>query len=433
MFVRAAPPRYGRGAGCPPLVVVLLAVLLLAGLLLPPAAGAEGAGGEARLRKQLGRLVAVGGVAVGDGEDGPFIHAPGTYVPASIIKLATALAAFHYLGPDYRFRTELFRDGAGNLYVRGYGDPFLVSEEWELIAGELAAAGVFGAELGDLVMDESAFAPGLAIDGASDTLNPYDARLGALVSNFNTIFVEVKTDGRVVTAEAQTPITPLALKVAAGLPPGKHRINFSRSGAESLRYSGELAAEFFRRAGARIMGRIRAGRVPRGLKPVWTHRASRPLREGVRGMMKFSNNYIANQIVLVMGLEKKGAPARMEAGTALVRRYLRERIGLADAEFRLVEGSGISRQNRISLRGMLKIVEAFRPWMGLLRSYGKAPRQSLAKTGTLTGVYSLAGFLPGPEARRRPFVIMLNQPRNTRGAVYRRLLARFGLPVTGKP
>ena len=81
---------------------------------------------------------------------------------------------------------------------------------------------------------------------------------------------------------------------------------------------------------------------------------------------------------------------------------------------------------------MLRIVEAFRPWRELLRPYGKPPR-ALAKTGTLTGIYSLAGFLPGP--KRRAFAIMLNQRRNTRGAVYRRLAAAFGgaAPVATAP
>ncbi|MCZ6730774.1 MAG: D-alanyl-D-alanine carboxypeptidase [SAR324 cluster bacterium] len=403
--------------------------LLLAALTLPVGSPRAASQEDKALREALRGLIQEGGAAVGGITRGPFLHAAGIYVPASIIKLATAMAAFHELGPDYRFKTEFYRDGKSNLYVRGYGDPFLVSEEWALIARELADAGVFAEAVADLIMDESAFAPGLSIDGATDSLNPYDARQGALVSNFNTIHVEVLPGGKVRTAEAQTPLTPLAARMAHGLPPGKHRINFSQNDPHGLRYSGELAAAFFRKAGATLQGRITAGTVPPGLAPVWVHRSSRNLQEGVRGMMKFSNNYIANQIVLAMGLEKHGAPARMEAGVALMRNFLRDRIGLNDGEYHLEEGSGISRLNRISLGGMLKIVESFRPWMHLLRKYGKPPLQSLAKTGTLTGVYTLAGFLPGAVDQRRPFVIMLNQSRNTRGAVYRRLARRFARTV----
>jgi D-alanyl-D-alanine carboxypeptidase/D-alanyl-D-alanine-endopeptidase (penicillin-binding protein 4) len=381
----------------------------------------------------LQRLVEDGGVAVGLAEGKAYAFRPGSYVPASIIKLATALAAFHYLGPDFRFRTEVYRDSSGNLILRGHGDPFLISEEWAEIAVALAGRGVFARPLGDLVLDDSAFAGAAGVDGSGDSLNPYDARLGALVSNFNTIFVDVDGKGAVRSAEPQTPLTPLAGKLALALPPGRHRINFSQRDGDSLRYTGELARTLFERAGARFQGRIVPGSAPAGLKPVLVHLSSRPLSERVEAMMEFSNNFIANQIVLGMALEKGGEPASLEQGMALLRRFLREQLGIAPNAVHLVESSGISRKNRMELNAMLGVVAAFRPWRGLLRPYGRGPLRGVAKTGTLTGVYSLAGFLPGPPGRERPFVIMLNQERNTRGSIYRRIARRFGSSATGDP
>ncbi len=404
-------------------------------LAAPPALAAPqavagrppGAPLPAALEAALARLIVHGGVAVG-GQDGRQHRAyrSGVYVPASIVKLATALAAFHRLGPEFRFKTEFYRDGADNLIVRGFGDPMLISEEWALIARELAGRGALSAPFRHLIVDASAFARGLAVDGAGGSFNPYDARLGALVTNFNTVFVRVDAKGRVASAEPQTPLTPLALEFAKGLPPGEHRINFSRQSRDSLRYTGELAQAFLRAAGGRFRGRIVFGARPPGLRPILVHRSSRTLRDAVGAMMEYSNNFIANQLLLAMALAEGGEPATLARGAALVRGYLTDRLRLNAADFRLVEGSGISSRNRVRLGAMLRIVEAFRPWRELLRPYGKAPLKSLAKTGTLTGVYTLAGFLPGRPGRERAFVIMLNQPRNTRGAVHHAIAHHYG-------
>lgn len=404
--------------------------LLFLPLLLPVLPGRlPGAppAGEARLHRALAGLVTNGGVAVGGapGAAPAFVYGEGVYTPASIIKLATALAAFRQLGPDYRFRTEVYRSGQGNLFVKGYGDPFLISEEWHLIAAELAAKGIWRRPLRNLFLDRSAFHGDLRVDGAADSTNPYDARLGALISNFNTIFVHVAPGGVVTSAEAQTPLTPSAVEMAESLPAGRHRINFSRRPGAGLRYSGELALEIFRLAGARFEGNVRGRRVPAGLEPVLVHRSSRPLTAVVRGMLEFSNNFVANQIILVLALEKHGTPARFSDGVALVAEYVRSLLPPAEGQLRLVEGSGLSRKNRIGLSAMLRVVEAFRPWQGLLKPYGRQPWIAPAKTGTLGGVYTLAGFLPGRPGARRAFVIMLNQPRNTRRAVFLRIATSF--------
>jgi D-alanyl-D-alanine carboxypeptidase/D-alanyl-D-alanine-endopeptidase (penicillin-binding protein 4) len=402
--------------------LLLCAVALLLQAAMPGWA-AEPAG-PAALRAALAPLVEHGGVAVGEDGRPVFLYRPGAYVPASILKLATALAAFHELGPDFRWRTEVYRDG-DLLYLRGTGDPFLVSEEWALLAGELAAAGHFAAPLRALVLDESAFAPGVEVDGAADSLNPYDARLGALVANFNTVFVTVDAAGQVASAEPQTPLTPLARRLGRALPPGEHRINFTAQDVAGVRYAGELAQAVFEQAGARFAEPPRTGRVPAGLRPALVHRSSRTLREVVAGMLEFSNNFIANQVVLQLALATAGEPARLEPGVARVRRYLEQELGLDARDFALAEGSGLSRRNRIELAAMLRVVDAFHPWRDLLQPYGKTPLDVPAKTGTLTGVYTLAGFLPAPPGVRRPFVIMLNQERHTRGAVFRRLVRTY--------
>ncbi len=377
-----------------------------------------------RLQAELERLSGHGGIAVGeDGHAVLTIH-PGRYIPASIIKLATALAALERLGADYRFRTHIYRDERNNLIIRGYGDPFLVSEEWRIIAAALAAKGQFDRPFDDLVVDGSAFASDMDVDGLGDSDNPYDARLGALISNFNTVNLEAGADGTIRSAEPQTPLTPLALTLGRGLAAGVQRINLSSHAEYGAQYSGELARAFFAEAGATISGGVRMAPVPPGSARILAHRSTRTLKEVVRAMLEFSNNFIANQIMTVLHLESGGRPARLRGGAAILGEFLVQRIGLAPGDFHLVEGSGLSRGNWIELVAMLKIVDAFHPWRELLQYHGSASLNILAKTGTLQGVSSLAGYFPAAGGQRRSFVIMLNQPRGARERVFR-LLAGF--------
>jgi D-alanyl-D-alanine carboxypeptidase/D-alanyl-D-alanine-endopeptidase (penicillin-binding protein 4) len=396
----------------------------------PVAAQAAPALTDEQLRAELARWVRRGGVAVSVNGKPVFEYRDGTYVPASILKLATAAAALHILGPDFRFRTEIYVDAQNNLYVRGYGEPYLVSEAWRTIAKELERIGVFDLPLNRLYLDDKAFAPNQVADGAENSLNPYDARLGALVTNFNTINVHVIKRGQVESAEPQTPLTPLALELARRLPRGTHRINLSRRARNTLRYTAEVARAIFQEQGAHFSGPVRVRTVPRGLVPAYVYYSEQPLREVIQAMLEFSNNFIANQITLVMALEKHGAPARLADGVAITREFLQSDLGLGPDALSMVEGSGISRHNHVKLLAMLRIADGFYPWRDLLPVHdaGRA-RSVLAKTGTLSDVHSLAGYLPAPTGERRSFVIMLNQKAHNREQILQALMDRFNADV----
>ena len=403
--------------------------LVTAGLVLGALSApiAWGTPGVAKLPERLNALIDHGGVALSRNGKVVFEHHPGQYTPASIIKLVTALVALQELGPEYRFKTEIFLDQDFNLWVKGYGNPFMVSEEWHALARELAAAGIFERPLANLLLDDSAQVTPESHEGMGESLNPYDAHLGALVSNFNTLNIKVGRDGSIESAEPQTPLIPLALELGQRLPPGRHRINVTAgsAGKNSLRYSGELARKIFMLHGALFTGEIRQEKKPGNLRPAFVYYPEKSLREILRAMLEFSNNFIANQIVMALALERYGEPATLEGGMRIVRSSLQERVGLNPRSFSLVEGSGLAVRNRIDLRGMLRVVDLFFPWRDLLSPYQSAHPAVLAKTGTLTGVSTLAGFLPAPPGERRPFVIMLEQKRRTRDLILAELLAAF--------
>ena len=155
------------------------------------------------------------------------------FVPASVAKLATAWMALETLGRDYRFQTRFYLDDKRTLYVRGGGDPLLVSEELAPLAAELVAA-VGKAPLAGIVLDASYYPADLRIPGIEDTTESYNALNSALAVNFNTISA-MRRGASVVSAEKQTPITPLAIdqfrKRGAN---GRGRISLAQDPALSL-------------------------------------------------------------------------------------------------------------------------------------------------------------------------------------------------------
>jgi D-alanyl-D-alanine carboxypeptidase/D-alanyl-D-alanine-endopeptidase (penicillin-binding protein 4) len=348
------------------------------------------------------------------------INTDRTFVPASIIKILTAMAAMDILGEDYRFSTGFYTNDRGDLAIRGFGDPSLVSDEIRLIAQQLKSKGL--RRISRIRLDHSYFADDLAIPGLSKTNNPYDALNGALVVNFNTIHVQKEVSGNIVSAEAETPLTPLAIVKANALARGKtERINLSSQKADCNRYAGELFAAVFREQGIAVADAvIDSVIVDATWREIYLHRNSRPLTDVLRGLLEYSNNFIANQIFLALpqasGLVEQGT---MHESRLLVENYVRTRLRLAADELSVVEGSGISRGNRMTGEAMITMLERFKPHAGLLPT----KERYFLKSGTLTGVYNYAGYIK-TEYGLRSFVIMLNQGNNHRDAILR-LLAAF--------
>ena len=200
------------------------------------------------------------------------------FVPASVTKIVTAWLAMEVLGGDYRFETRFYLDDKRVLYVRGGGDPFLISEELAPLAKELVAA-VGKEPLTGIVLDASYYPSDLRIPGIEDTDEAYNALNSALAVNFNTIYA-VRRGNRVRSAEKQTPITPLAIsQFRARGPDGNGRISLAQDLAVSLQYAGELIAAFIERAGGSVGSEISTGTVPEGLAPIYVHRQSRTLSE----------------------------------------------------------------------------------------------------------------------------------------------------------
>jgi D-alanyl-D-alanine carboxypeptidase/D-alanyl-D-alanine-endopeptidase (penicillin-binding protein 4) len=369
--------------------------LALALLLIPAPALAEVKEKAAALAPQALVLVvdAEGNELVAQNADEPF-------VPASVTKIVTAWLAMEVLGGDYRFETRFYLDHKRALYVRGGGDPFLISEELAPLATELVAA-IGKKPITGIVLDASYYPSNLRIPGIENTNESYNAPNSALAVNFNTVNA-VRSGNKVRSAEKQTPITPLAIsQFRLRGPKGTGRISLSQDRTASLQYAGELIAAFIAQAGGSVKGKISTGTVPAGLEPVYVHRQSRTLSEILVELLRASNNYIANQVFLEIGAHRLGGPVSLEKSLQVANEMLAAH-GLA-AAIHLEEGSGISRDNHFTARGLAKVLELFAPHADLLRGRDGG----MNKTGSLEGVRTLAGYADTSSHGRVRFVIAL--------------------------
>jgi D-alanyl-D-alanine carboxypeptidase/D-alanyl-D-alanine-endopeptidase (penicillin-binding protein 4) len=338
------------------------------------------------------------------------------FIPASIIKIPTALAALHVLGADYRFKTEFYRDSELNLYIRGFGDPLLISEEVFRILKTLHEKGV--REVHDIFIDDSSFALEHQPPGRGTSTNPYDAPVGATVVNFNSVSIRVDKRHHTRSAESQTPTLPIMKQLGQRRKAGRYLINICRKNCEPEKRMARFTAELFRAQmemiGIKVSGTYGRKSVPLNAPLLYVYKNSRNLSEVLASMLKYSSNFIANLVYLTVGAQKYGYPATWDKADRAVHETLVQAVGEKTASLIVqVEGSGLSRNNQVTGRAMLQVLQKFTPHAHLLRKR----RQVLIKTGTMKGIYNYAGYLRDG----KPFVVMLNQKANTRSTVLDRL------------
>ncbi len=322
------------------------------------------------------------------------------YVPASILKILTALAAGHYLGMEFEYHTQWHMDEkTGDLCIKGFGDPLLISEVLHAFSAGMAEK-IGNRKVKDIILDGSFFSPDITIPGAGRSLNPYDATTGALCANFNTIFFKWDPGTKkCISAEPQTPLLPFFYPAVAGTGLKNGRITLSKG--HSRVYTGHLVRHFLETShNIEVTGRIRTGVCepdnPEKLVSGYC------MADLVRKMLEHSNNFMANQILLTIGAIEFGPPATLKKGvTALT--VMAEKL-LQIPDLKIAEGSGISRQNLLTPMQMIKILREFIPYHDLMPQDGP----EFYKTGTLTGVRTRAGYITGQGGQLYPFVIMMN-------------------------
>ncbi len=343
-------------------------------------------------------------------------HAEKKLIPASTLKIFTSLVALHFLGNDYRFPTEFYLDEHSNLKIKGYGDPLLISEVVAKISQILAILLRNTQPMNDLVLDDTYFKQPLTVPGITSSPQPYDAPNGALCVNFNTVNFERKAEGY-VSAEPQTPLLPYVIEKIKALKLNRGRIVFSHNKNEITIYAGELFRYFLQNEGIRFKGKVKLGRINnRNDKLIFKYHSVSSLDQIVAKLLEHSNNFVTNQLLIAAGAQALDSPGTLAKGVALASDYAKNELAIENMT--IAEGSGISRNNRVSAFQMDRVLQKFLPYHHLMRRQGS----EFYKTGTLYGISTRAGYIETANGELYRYVILLNTPGKSTDPIILRLL-----------
>lgn len=411
---------------------------------------------------------ASGGVAVlvTDLESGKTVFeksASSPLKPASVLKVITAATVLETLGPEHRFRTQLFldRESKGvvrNLWVKGAGDPSFTMESMWMLARRVKLMGIERIET--LWFDDTAFVGSNGPQGQ----RAYETGSSALSFNFNSIGVEVCPSsagrpavvavdpwevGATVHGQIRTiasgsgefsveskgsggKIEQVSFSVGGTIGANRECETIYRSVADPARYFGVTFRELLELLGVQVGEGPKQGATPGGASLLYSAR-SKPLRQIVEDLNHYSNNFIGEQLLFALGYAD-GSVFDRARGIARMSDYV-ERLGFDRDDFKIMDGSGLSHANRVTARMIMTVLKRMYSNAELgpefveslsvsgrngtlkKRRFGNGDILVRGKTGTLDGVSSLAGYLQSRRGRKFAFVIIQNGPASKDGAI----------------
>jgi len=375
------------------------------------------------------------------------------FVPASTLKVFTGAAALAILGVDYRFETKLFLDDQGNLYLKGGGDPTLVSEAIEQFALQLKMRGITAIS-GKVYVDNSEFdafpmGPGWMWDEPAEFWN---SPMDALMVNHSALSVYVApaiernqpprvflqppvegfiVDNLAITGPSNTlqvnrrsPLDDVHIEVRGSVPTSLSLLEIKLPVAKPAIFGGEVLVYYLKRHGISVKGGVENRQVPMGVQEVSVH-VSPPLSEIVRTMLKKSDNLYADTLFKKIGRVCLGAPGTWQKGSQAMREFLKRDAAIDPDEMVILDGSGLSRYNLFSPKQCVQLLgwiyQAFPfsaeflsglPISGvdgtLSRRMGAAKGRVRAKSGTMAGISGISGFVTTLDGEICAFAILAN-------------------------
>ena len=395
-------------------------------------------------------------------------------MPASNTKSLTAAAAMDKLGPDYRFKTEVFRrarlvDGVvhGRLYLKGYGDPTARQSDYRSLAEQVRALGITRVT-GRLAVDASYFDaqrynPGWSTGYADDyyaaeisglTVAPNaDLDAGTVLINYAPGTTTggkakitttpaaaaryVKIDNRTVTGSSTSYSTFVARRshgsntivVSGRVPKGRSTASTLITVHRPELYAAAVFRAELAKVGVKVEGGTIAVATPATSRKRLARDTSMRLSDLLVPFLKLSNNMHAEALTKAMAA-RSGEPGSWPTGLKITTSYLRS-LGVPMTGVSLTDGSGLTRRNTLTARALAVTLHKVRtePWFasfhralpvagdsrrmvgGTLRyrmNGTRAAGNAHAKTGTLTGVTSLGGYVTGRDGRRYAFAMISN-------------------------
>lgn len=410
------------------------------------------------------------------------------FIPASNVKLLTIASALHFLGPSYRYVTKIYadrkpdKDGVvkGNLYIRGSGDPSLRAEDLWKIAKRLHLKGLRKVTgriyFDDHLFDKQNFGPGWEDHAVQpgERYRAYMSAVGALSMNYNVMGFVIRPALKTgefarISLDPRTYYVREIVNKMKTVPGGRFSVRIDmlghRSWRERIVIRGQIPlnsrtrtvwrrvthpgwftsfsfAQILKNRRIRVHLWPRRGKVPSNAIVLHRH-YSAPLGIILQYAGKISSNFTTEMVTKLMGARVYRKPGTWTKGVNAIRSYLKS-IGIPPKTYKLINGSGLSRGNRLypllfakllqkqlaslSTRPDFIVSQPIAGYDGTLRWRMKRSSASgvlRAKTGTLDGVSSLSGYVETADKKLVIFAINMNG-RLRQIRYFRRIQNRIG-------
>ena len=357
------------------------------------------------------------GVAVAPLTKGPSVTVgSGTYLPASTLKNFTSVAALASMGAEKRFETSVVRTGGANgntaaLTLVGGGDPLLATKR--------------------PTDDDTYPEPATLTDLANQTAKALDeqgasrVRLGYDDSLFKGPDINSRWESGYISTDVTTPVS--ALWADEGID-NKTKNRTTEPADQAARKFAKLLSK----RGVKVVGSPSHKQAPREADSVASV-TSPSLDQIVQELITHSNNE-ATEVVLRHLAISEGKPASFKGGVTAMRSVLTD-LGVPWKQMRVYDGSGLSRDNRVTLRAELSILRIAATsrnpdlhavaegmpvagFSGSLADRFTSPTVygglgfARAKTGTLTGVHAYAGYTTDKNGTPLAFVAITNKVKD---------------------
>lgn len=390
------------------------------------------------------------------------------YRPASIEKVVTAVTALKLLGNDFQFQTKLSYDGSiekgvlnGNLYVTGGFDPEFMELDMDFLVRAVKHAGIqaiSGRLVGDVsLMDSIYWGAGWSWDDTPESFQPY---LSPLMLNRGCVDIKITPASKGKAGNVN--VTPVSdyyrvTNRSVSLCPEAGRLKITRnwltngntidiSGCvssvrkktlnlyDSKRFFMETFCYKLNKEGVSITkDSVTFCNVPQ--KTHWLYTCRRPLDIVVKRALKESDNLSAEALFRQLGLREDTLQVSFEMCRKVVYDFMQHVLGYNPKDYQIVDGSGVSLYNYVSPRLILAYLNYAYRHPGIFRTFyeslpvagvdgtlrgrmqrGKTYRNVRAKTGTVTGISSLAGYLTAVNGHKISFVIINQNVLKARSA-----------------
>lgn len=374
------------------------------------------------------------------------LHANQPKMPASTLKLVTAGASIDTLGYDYEFSTKLYKSTNNDLYLQLGGDPFFTSSNLNNLFKSAKEKNIIEPKtvyIDDFIFDSTIWGEGWQWD---DDLNIHMPKFSSYNIDNNILKIIINPTQPGSPAEIKTtkfyPVTFMNLVTTDTSDSVKIKRNNSIS-PDIINFEGTVSKQMIRHIPVNNLKRyfklrlddaIRSakidyyGKYPQKKLPAdnvyLVDEVNHPISKAIEAILKDSNNLVAESLFKAAGAKFVNNTGSLEHSQQMLSNYF-SKIGINTDDIRIVDGSGVSKNNLVTAEFMTDFLakiandELFvntlpTPGEGTLKERMLYFKDNLrAKTGTLSDVSAIAGYITARSGKKYAFDIMINDPKSS--------------------